>query len=172
MIALDKPMTAQNGAPVTYHVVKRAEMGPDADALTLFVDSYTNRQAFLDGHDPLAYAAARVTFAELASCSAFISDVIQSVTGAGAVFEGAVPSLSSEPTEQEALEHATRTVRARRDQLLADTDWLVIRAADTGTPMPAPWQQYRQALRDVTQQAGFPLDVAWPAPPDPESYAA
>ena len=164
MIAFDKAMTAPNGAPVTYHVVTRGEMGPDADALTLFVSSYTNRQAFLDGHDPLAHAAARVTFAELASCAGFMDDVIQAVTGSG-FFEGAVPSLSTEATEQEALDHAARAARARRDQLLSETDWLVIRAADTGVPVPEPWRQYRQALRDITAQAGFPLDVAWPAPP-------
>jgi hypothetical protein len=164
MIAFDKEMTAPNGAPVTYHVVKRGEVGPDADALTLFVDSYTSREAFLDGHDPLAHAAPRITFAELVSCSGFMDEVIEAMTGSG-LFEGAVPSLSTQATEQEVLEQAGRTVRSRRDRLLSDSDWIVIRAADTGVSVPEPWRQYRQALRDITEQAGFPLDVTWPDPP-------
>lgn len=165
MIALDKPMTAPNGAPVAYHVVRRCEIGPDADAVTLFVASYSNRQAFHDGSEPLAYAAPRVTFAKLASCAGFMDDIIEAVTAVG-IFEGAVPSLSSEATEAEQLEHARRVALARRDQLLSASDWRVIRAVDTGVPMCEAWQQYRQALRDLPEQDGFPTTITWPTLPE------
>lgn len=56
-------------------------------------------------------------------------------------------------------------VRASRDAKLAATDWRVIRAVETNTPMTAEWETYRQALRDITLQPGFPADVAWPVEP-------
>lgn len=30
----------------------------------------------------------------------------------------------------------------------------------------ASWQLYRQALRDITEQAGYPEDIVWPATPE------
>jgi len=56
-------------------------------------------------------------------------------------------------------------VRAERDSKLAETDWVTIRAMDTGTAMSAEWSAYRQALRDITAQAGFPWNVTWPEKP-------
>ncbi|MBQ0934658.1 phage tail assembly chaperone [Ideonella paludis] len=66
--------------------------------------------------------------------------------------------------------HATpaaqaQAVCARRAELLAACDWVVTRAAEQGATVPMPWQTYRQALRDITLQQGFPSFVAWPAPP-------
>ncbi|MFM2056033.1 MAG: hypothetical protein RLY71_418 [Pseudomonadota bacterium] len=57
---------------------------------------------------------------------------------------------------------AVREERARR---LAACDWVVARAADSGEPVPEVWRTYRAALRDVTEQAGFPMDMVWPDPP-------
>jgi len=56
-------------------------------------------------------------------------------------------------------------VRAERDSKLAETDWVTTRAMDTGTAMSAEWSAYRQALRDITAQAGFPWNVTWPEKP-------
>lgn len=56
-------------------------------------------------------------------------------------------------------------VRAERDRLLAACDWRVMRATETGVPMAAAWVQYRQALRELSAQPGFPHTVAWPALP-------
>lgn len=53
-------------------------------------------------------------------------------------------------------------VRAERDALLAACDWTQVADAPVDQ---AAWAVYRQALRDVTAQAGFPLDVAWPIKP-------
>lgn len=61
------------------------------------------------------------------------------------------------------LDSAKARVRAQRDALLAKTDWT--QAADA--PVNATtWATYRQALRDITKQAGFPNNVEWPEPPD------
>lgn len=56
-------------------------------------------------------------------------------------------------------------VRQKRSTLLKESDWLSIKAFDTGTPMPEAWATYRQALRDVPAQSGFPETIDWPVPP-------
>lgn len=53
-------------------------------------------------------------------------------------------------------------VRAFRGQLLADTDWTQVSDAPVDQ---AAWAVYRQALRDIPQQEGFPESVVWPSKP-------
>ena len=62
--------------------------------------------------------------------------------------------------------HAERWVyvRKERDALLAKSDWMVARAAETGVPMAQEWIDYRQALRDITNQQN-PFLVVWPQTP-------
>lgn len=67
-------------------------------------------------------------------------------------------------TPDEIAEIAWTRVRKRRSELLAESDWVVTKAMDQGTPVPADWQEYRQALRDVTNQTD-PHNIAWPAKP-------
>ena len=63
-------------------------------------------------------------------------------------------------------EAAAGRIRRHRDRLLAASDWVVTRATETGAPVPPAWVAYRQALRDVPEQPGFPLDiVSWPDMP-------
>lgn len=54
--------------------------------------------------------------------------------------------------------------RFKRDQLLAASDWRVTRAQETGIALPPEWVQYRQALRDITQQSD-PGNLVWPLEP-------
>jgi hypothetical protein len=56
----------------------------------------------------------------------------------------------------------TKVIRTQRDQLLKDSDWTQV--ADAPVDKQA-WATYRQALRDVTQQSGFPWTINWPAKP-------
>ena len=73
-----------------------------------------------------------------------------------------------ELTEQEkaaAYAEAATRIRAERDRYLAKTDWWVSKATEVGGILPTNQQTYRQQLRDVTAQAGFPWDVQWPEPP-------
>ena len=53
-------------------------------------------------------------------------------------------------------------VRANRNRKLATSDWTQL--ADAPVDKQA-WAAYRQALRDITVQAGFPFDVTWPTAP-------
>ena len=69
---------------------------------------------------------------------------------------------SVEPLEQEIAE---RNVRSRRDGLLQETDWIVSKSYEAGEPVPDAWVSYRQSLRDITAQEGFPYSVTWPTKP-------
>lgn len=54
-------------------------------------------------------------------------------------------------------------VRAERNRRLTETDWTQV--ADAPVDQQA-WAGYRQALRDITAQAGFPFDIEWPVAPN------
>lgn len=67
------------------------------------------------------------------------------------------PEQQQQKTEAKAYE-----VRQERDKLLEKCDWTQL----PDTPVdPAAWTTYRQDLRNVPQQAGFPWNVTWPTPP-------
>ena len=53
-------------------------------------------------------------------------------------------------------------IRLLRNSKLAESDLYVIRAYEQGIPVSESIVLYRQALRDITQQSGFPWDVTWP----------
>ena len=52
-------------------------------------------------------------------------------------------------------------VREYRDFLLTETDWW----ATSDRTMTAEMTTYRQALRDITDQSGFPTNITWPIKP-------
>ena len=53
--------------------------------------------------------------------------------------------------------------RNKRNQLLTATDWTQIADAPVDK---AAWATYRQALRDIPQQEGFPDNIIWPTQPE------
>lgn len=67
--------------------------------------------------------------------------------------------------KQHDYDAAAAAVRAERDKLIDATDWTVLTDAKT---VKADWKAYRQALRDVPEQPGFPYAVEWPVPPTEE----
>jgi hypothetical protein len=56
-----------------------------------------------------------------------------------------------------------KSVRDTRNQKLKDSDWTQVADAPVDK---AAWATYRQALRDITAQAGFPWDIQWPTQPE------
>lgn len=58
-------------------------------------------------------------------------------------------------------------IRSQRDELLLQSDWTDTSSAPTrlGADVYNSWQVYRQQLRDIPEQNGFPLNVAWPTKP-------
>lgn len=56
-----------------------------------------------------------------------------------------------------------KSVRTDRNKRLADCDWT--QGKDIADNISTAWAAYRQALRDVPAQTGFPWDIAWPVQP-------
>lgn len=55
--------------------------------------------------------------------------------------------------------------RAKRDTLLAETDYLLMPDYPITAEKLTLVKTYRQLLRDITEQLGFPIDIAWPPHP-------
>jgi hypothetical protein len=75
-----------------------------------------------------------------------------------------VADMDAEAIAAKDVEQA-KSVRAQRDTKLAECDWRVIKALEGGLPQDFDWAAYRQALRDITTQAGFPWTIDWPVAP-------
>ena len=70
-----------------------------------------------------------------------------------------------EVTVEEVPETADE-IRARRDLLLAATDWAVLPDSPLDAQSLEAVKTYRQALRDVPQQEHFPDSITWPQIPE------
>lgn len=70
-----------------------------------------------------------------------------------------------EPTPEEIKERKAAEVRAQRDYLLNKTDYLVSGDYPISAEDLAKVKAYRQALRDLPEQEGFPESVEWPTEP-------
>ncbi len=76
----------------------------------------------------------------------------------------AVPELTEEQQEMQ--------IRAQRNSLLTLCDWTQLPDAPLTAEQKQTWVEYRQALRDVPEQAGFPENVVWPSTPETEASNA
>ena len=56
-------------------------------------------------------------------------------------------------------------IRLMRDIELKKCDWRVMPDSPLSDSKKAEWQTFRQALRDIPTQAGFPTNVTWPPRP-------
>ena len=92
--------------------------------------------------------------------------------------EDNIAIMSSDPTEWQItwtqiqteveklkIELPLRAVRIERNHRLADTDWVVTKATETGVGVSTEWKTYRQALRDITKTVSSADDVVWPTMP-------
>ena len=70
---------------------------------------------------------------------------------------------TAEAKDAEALQALTDAVKSKRNSLLSATDWTQV--GDSMLLSNEAVTSYRQALRDVPQQAGYPGDIVWPENP-------
>jgi hypothetical protein len=68
---------------------------------------------------------------------------------------------TDEAAEPSDADRALAVLRAERDKRLAETDW----TANSDVTMTAAMTTYRQALRDITDNATSLDDVTWPTKP-------
>lgn len=63
-------------------------------------------------------------------------------------------------------EDRAKSIREKRDQLLAETDYLLMPDYPISSEALVALKTYRQALRDVPEQEGFPNAIEWPSKPE------
>lgn len=62
-------------------------------------------------------------------------------------------------------EEVAAQVRSQRDAMIAETDYLMMSDYPISAEDKALVETYRQALRDIPEQEGFPSNVQWPVVP-------
>tara|TARA_R110000787_G_scaffold34909_1_gene90096 strand:+ start:1741 stop:2136 length:396 start_codon:yes stop_codon:yes gene_type:complete len=71
-----------------------------------------------------------------------------------------IPAVESDPEPEPIAPEVL--VREERDELLMTSDWTQV---DDSPVDKSAWATYRQLLRDVPSQAGFPTTITWPTKP-------
>ena len=80
----------------------------------------------------------------------------------GWVYDGTSFTNPNHETENDIITPLKSSIRSKRDLLLSQSDWTQV----AGAPVDqAAWATYRQALRDIPAQEGFPREVVWPDSP-------
>lgn len=80
----------------------------------------------------------------------------------GVVVDMTAVELAQKKADDDSLsDRLSESVRSERNILLAETDYLAL----SDNTLSSDMSTYRQALRDITSQAGFPTDVTWPTKP-------
>ena len=82
------------------------------------------------------------------------------ITGLGAVFDDAEDMSNWPDFQADSVAASATQVRAQRDALLVESDSKV-----WPDYIPDDWRTYRQSLRDIPAQSGFPTNVTWPTEP-------
>lgn len=72
------------------------------------------------------------------------------------------PSEKANQASDDNLQSRRELVISARNISLANSDWTQVPDAPVDQ---AAWATYRQALRDLPEQEGFPFDITWPVPP-------
>lgn len=78
--------------------------------------------------------------------------------------EWVVQWIKRDKTDEEIRAYDNRVaefVKAERNRMLAATDWMAL----SDNTISEEWVQYRQELRDITKQEGYPHNVKWPTKP-------
>jgi len=66
--------------------------------------------------------------------------------------------------EQKGVPTTMDSVRAKRNALLKDSDWVALK--DVSVANEQAWLDYRKALRDLPQTFSYPEEVVWPSKPE------
>lgn len=81
----------------------------------------------------------------------------------GYKWDSVARTVVKELTDNEITTYLDITARAKRYKLLLECDWT--QTTDQTEATKLLWQSYRQGLRDVTSQDGFPNNIVWPIKP-------
>jgi hypothetical protein len=100
-----------------------------------------------------------------------LNDTPEQVNGAW-IYNWVITDKTQEQLEKDRL-LASSSIRNIRNKLLDDSDWIVTKSVEDnaqdslGIQVPQVWLDYRQALRDITKHANFPMlsESDWPVAP-------
>jgi hypothetical protein len=76
------------------------------------------------------------------------------------VYDVSVEELNSR------IQNKKEDIRDQRRSLLYECDWVILKSMEQQVSNLEAWKTYRQELRDVPLQIGFPWDVVWPNKPE------
>ena len=113
-----------------------------------------------------SYGVYRVVFSETPNYDARTQNVIQNSQPTLINFVWTLGYTILNKTVEEVQQYSdyiSSQVRSDRNRLLAESDWTQIADAPINK---STWATYRQALRDITSQAGFPHNIVWPTKPE------
>jgi len=131
---------------------------PQEDLVTL----YQGTEANLAGNELVRVVMADEPAYDKKTQTA-VQDSQPSLVGGVWTLGWSIQTLSAEDQAAKQTQQAT-IVRNDRNRRLSDTDWT--QGKDIPDNVSGVWVAYRQALRDVPAQSGFPWDVTWPAKPE------
>ena len=67
-----------------------------------------------------------------------------------------------EKAKQVEVDALAAEIRDKRNKMLAETDFYFLTDRELDVPTKVALGEYRQKLRDITKQKGFPKEVVWP----------
>lgn len=130
--------------------------------------NYNQTIEYTDGTRDLNFEAARkwarengTTFEEDITARVNVDGVLKRYFVIGSEPEKPAP-IEPPPVPEPTQEEKEQAVRNERNLRLAYTDWTQLPDAPLTAEQKAAYAEYRQALRDVPAQDGFPENVAWP----------
>lgn len=101
--------------------------------------------------------------ADAPPANSVVADVdIGEAPGAGYLYHYATKQWVEHPDLLRAFS-LDKQARLRRGDLLQQSDWTQL--SDVSITTKAAWATYRQELRDITAQSGYPFDIVWPTAP-------
>jgi hypothetical protein len=144
------------------------------DGLIAFIAEYENAAdcAYIDGE----YYRNNELLAKIIGNNNSLHDIIKTTHWTGTEFSTHLPqkdqyevwdtaSFSYKLDEELFYKTKEMEVKQERQRLLATTDWTDTVSASTRLENYNEWQSYRQQLRDITTQEGYPFNVIWPTQP-------
>lgn len=81
------------------------------------------------------------------------------------VFDYSTKTWVDPRSQQQQYDDAATVVIQQRNELLYASDWTQIPNNPLTTAKQQEWAAYRQALRDITIQPGYPFNIVWPTAP-------
>ena len=73
---------------------------------------------------------------------------------------------AEELAEYNKIENVEARARERRNELLSATDYMLMPDYPLSDAQRTAWSAYRQALRDLPEQEGWPMNIVWPEEPN------